>query len=287
MEDTAKMLRERHPTSLVLRLLHCSKANYYRHLKPKASARAIVKKRFDKLVSMTYHRYKGIYGAPKIQEILRSESQKVSLKRVQRAMKRQGLKAITIKKWRHVGINQYSDKAEYLNLLNQDFHADLLNQKWSTDITYIHTQKDGWCYLSSLMDLCSRKIIAWKFSKQMTTDLVIETINLAAHRTHSGLILQTDRGSQYTSTIYENRLQELGIKHSYSKKGYPYDNSVIETFHASLKKEEVYQNPKHYLSYESAKQALFAYIEGFYNRNRIHSAIQFKTPQEVELFLAS
>jgi len=152
-------------------------------------------------------------------------------------MKRQGLKSIVPKKWKHSGTTQTADKPEYINLLAQDFSTSELNQKWSTDITYIHTKRDGWYYLSSIMDFCSRKIIGWKFSKRMTNDLVLDTLKLVEHRAKQGLILQTDRGSQYTSNDYEKQLQTLHIAHSYSKKGYPYDNSVIETFHASLKKE--------------------------------------------------
>ncbi|MFK4935419.1 integrase core domain-containing protein, partial [Lactococcus garvieae] len=100
------------------------------------------------------------------------------------------------------------------------------------------------------------------------------------HRTNDGLILQTDRGSQYLSNAYEKRLNALGIRHSYSQKGYPYNNSAIESFHASLKKEEVYQTA--YPDLEAAKRALFSYIEGWYNQNRIHSSINFQTPNEFE-----
>ncbi len=112
-----------------------------------------------------------------------------------------------------------------------------------TDITYIHTNKNGWCYLSSIQDLHSKKIIAWKFGQRMTTDLVLETLDsaIAAFPKREGLILHPDLGSQYTSNVYENRIKEVGIRHYFSKKDLPHDNAGTQSFHITLKKEEVYQ----------------------------------------------
>lgn len=279
------MLMINHSNALVLKLLGQKKANFYRHQKASPSKRRLENERLSKVIKQEYDAVKGRYGAPKICQILKAAKEKVSLKRVQKLMKAQGLRCVTVKKWKPCTIEACPDRPEYVNLLEQNFSADKLNQKWSTDITYIHTAKDGWCYLSSIMDLCSHKIIAWKFSKRMTKELVKETLDLVRDRAQEGLILQTDRGSQYLSNAYEARLKELGIKHSYSKKGYPYDNSMIESFHASLKKEEVYLTS--YWDFITAQRRLFDYIEGFYNLNRIHSAIDYKTPQEFENFMAS
>lgn len=153
--------------------------------------------------------------------------------------------------------------------MNQDFTTTSLNQKWVTDITYIDTQKDGWCYLSSIMDLHSKKIIAWNLGKKMDRSLVIQTLKDAVETQGKadGLIIHSDLGSQYTSDDYEKCLESLKIKHSFSRKGCPYDNACIESFHSILKKEEVYQTK--YPDYNHAKKQLFIYIESFYNRNRI------------------
>ncbi|HEC0895871.1 TPA: IS3 family transposase, partial [Pseudomonas aeruginosa] len=169
------------------------------------------------------------------------------------------------------------------NLLNQDFTTTSINQKWVTDITYIHTLKDGWTYLSTIQDLHTKKVIGWKFGKQMTKELVIETLdNALLNQTPSeNLIIHSDLGSQYTSEAYEAKLNELNIRHSFSRKGCPYDNAGIESFHASLKKEEVYPS-KAYENFEAAYLALFQYIEGFYNRKRIHSSINYLTPNQME-----
>lgn len=196
-------------------------------------------------------------------------------------MKLIGIRSITVKKWRPSQKNEGPIEARK-NLLNRNFSTTDLNQKWVTDITYIHTVKDGWCYLSSIQDLHSKKIIAWSFGKKMTTGLVLNTLNQAVQTQHisENLILHSDLGSQYTSQKYQEQMDKLGIQHSFSNKGCPYDNAGIESFHATLKKEEVYQ--KQDQTFEQARLSLFQYIESFYNRYRIHSSIGYLTPQEME-----
>lgn len=225
---------------------------------------------------------KGIYGAPKIHKILVGRGETLSLKKVQILMRKLGLRSVTLKKYKPG--KQAKVKSEgRKNLLNQDFTTTSINQKWVTDITYIHTLKDGWTYLSTIRDLHTKKVIGWKFGKQMTKELVIETLdNALLNQTPSeNLIIHSDLGSQYTSEAYEAKLNELNIRHSFSRKGCPYDNAGIESFHASLKKEEVYPS-KAYEKFEAAHLALFQYIEGFYNRKRIHSSINYLTPNQME-----
>jgi transposase InsO family protein len=134
------------------------------------------------------------------------------------------------------------------------------------------------------MDLHSKMIIGYSFSQTMDTDLVLRTLNQAiSNQTINGqLILHTDQGTQYTSKSYQSRLTELGIRHSFSRKGCPYDNAGIESFHATLKKELVYQCPV-YSTFEVAKTSLFDYGFRFYNRQRIHSGIDYLTPFEMEM----
>ncbi|WP_367376133.1 IS3 family transposase [Lentilactobacillus kefiri] len=169
-------------------------------------------------------------------------------------------------------------------LLKQDFSTTGLNQKWTADMTYIQTKRNGWCYLSTIMDLHSRRIIGYSFSKKMDTDLVLKTLESAVkNRTITGdLIIHTDLGSQYTSDDYNQRLTELHIRHSYSRKGCPYDNAPMESFHASLKKECVYPVPV-FENYETAAAVLFEYVHAFYNRKRIHSSLGYQTPLQVEI----
>ena len=205
----------------------------------------------------------------------------VSLKRVQRLMKSGGLASIIQKKY-----TPYKQSKELVlerdNILEQDFSTTSINQKWVSDMTYIYVQKEGWCYLTSVMDLHSKKMIGYHFSKQMTTDIIVQALMNAyvSQRPKDKVILHTDLGTQYTSEDFKNLTSELNVVQSFSRKGCPYDNACIESFHATLKKEEVYQTT--YVTFEQARMALFQYIEGWYNRKRIHGSINYLTPEECE-----
>lgn len=220
------------------------------------------------------------YGAPKIHDDLKDEGINISLKRVQRLMKKAGIRSIVKKKFRPFPSTEKVLERE--NILNRDFSTSSINQKWVGDITYIHTVKDGWCYLASVMDLHSRKIIGYSFSRKMTTELVVNALENAyvTQNPEKGLILHTDLGTQYTSHEFTSYAQSLQITQSFSQKGCPYDNACIESFHAILKKEEV--NHVRYPDYKSAKLAMFKFIEAWYNRKRKHSCLNYKTPQAIE-----
>ena len=195
-------------------------------------------------------------------------------------MRQLGLRSITIKKYKPQPSSRPIISKE--NILNQDFTTINICEKWVADSTYIPTKQSAWCYLSPIMDLHTRKIVSYTFLKRMTVDCVLETLNKAKERYSipKGMVLYTDLGSRYTASETEEWLEENKIRHSYNRKGTPYDNAGIESFHASLKKEEVYTTS--YADFDEANQALFAYIEDFYNRNRIHSSINYLTPQEFE-----
>mgnify|MGYP003571365197 CR=1 FL=1 len=191
-----------------------------------------------------------------------------------------GLRSIVVKKWNHAGTSKTDNTKEYPNLLEQDFFADKPSQKWVGDITYIYTIETGWTYLAIVMDLFDLKVIGWSYGQNMTEDLVIDAFNKAI--INRGIekdgIFHSDRGSQYTSNNFEKLLETLGIKHSYSKKGYPYDNASMESFNAILKKEEV--NVNTYKTAEEARLAIFEFIEGWYNNQRIHSTLGYITPNQ-------
>ena len=171
---------------------------------------------------------------------------------------------------------------EHDNLLNRDFKTTGINEKWCTDITYIHTVNDGWTYLASVMDLASKKIIGYAYAKRMTAELAVKAVENACLKVKdkTGIILHSDLGTQYTSQIFEDELVRKNMVHSYSRKGNPYDNACIESFHSILKKEEV--NHNRYYDFKMAGKAIFEYIESWYNRKRIHGSINYMTPQEFE-----
>lgn len=169
--------------------------------------------------------------------------------------------------------------------MNEQFNPDRPNAVWCSDITYIWTI-DGFVYLTSIIDLFSRKIIAWTLSATMDVSCVIDTINKAKARckTDMPLILHSDRGSQYISKEYKR--VTAGMQCSYSKKAYPWDNACIESFHALIKRE--WLNRFRIRDYTHAYQLVFEYIEAFYNTKRIHSHCDYMSPDDFEkLFQAT
>lgn len=284
--DVAASQSTRFSKTKLCKVLGIGRSSYYFCTQKRPLGKlALENKRLKEEIIRIYHEQDGIYGAPKIrQELLKLELPfKVSEKRVQRIMKSLGLRSVVVKKFRPTKTDAVYNGGE--NLLKRDFSTTKRNEKWVSDVTYVHTIDSGWCYLSSIMDLSTAKIIGWCFSKTMDKSIVLSALDMAMKRQKpgKGLILHSDRGSQYTCHEYRNKLKTLGIRQSFSAKGCPYDNAPIESFHAVLKKELVYRTI--FKSYDEAKLALFQYIEGRYNRNRIHSAIGYRTPQEMEDYL--
>lgn len=218
-----------------------------------------------KSIVKKYKESNGIYGAPKIHKELVKDGVKASLKRVQRKMKELGFVARTVKKYKPHSNKNVKENLE--NVLNQDFTTTTINEKWVGDITYIHTLKDGWCYLASVLDLYSKKVIGHAFGRKMTTDLVVKALENAYYTQNpdknNKIIFHSDLGSQYTSLEMKSKCEEFNILQSFSKKGCPYDNACIESFHASFKKEEIYLNK--YITFDDARISIFRYIEGWYN----------------------
>ena len=253
---------------------------YYYHCNHQTNSYKIANQKLDVKIKQIYEESKGRYVSPKITKVLENKGINVSQKRVARRMKFLGLRSITIKKLNHAGSSKSDDTKEYKNLLEQDFFADKPSQKWVGDITYIYTKETGWTYLAIVMDLFDLKVVGWSYGMNMTDDLVIDAFNKAmiTRKINKDCIFHSDRGSQYTSNDFEQLLEELKIKHSYSKKGYPYDNASMESFNAILKKEEV--NVNNYETFNEAKLAIFEFIESWYNSQRIHSSLDYITPNE-------
>ena len=196
------------------------------------------------------------------------------------------IKSYIIKKYKPSSRKRKVNTEGKENLLNQEFKTNTLRSKMVSDITYIYVKNYGWTYLATVEDLCSRSIIGYNYGKTIDAELVMHAIKNAEvkGKFKKNAIFYSDLGSQYTSSKVEKYLKELGLKHSYSKKGYPYDNACMESFNAILKKEEV--NLKEYETFEEAKLAIFTFIESWYNRKRIHSSIGYKTPYDIEKILA-
>ncbi|CAM3192522.1 transposase InsO family protein [Leuconostoc rapi] len=177
------------------------------------SQRRIETQSITQAIDQLYHDANGIYGAPKIQFLLKQDYDlTVGIKRVQRIMAAHGWRSITVKKYRPA--SNHEVVFDRSNLLNQDFKTTSMNQKWLADMTYVYTIKEGWTYLASVMDLWSRRIIGYAYATKMDANLVIKALNNATlNRQIKGepIIVHTDLGSQYTSFAFENKLHELGL----------------------------------------------------------------------------
>lgn len=173
------------------------------------------------------------------------------------------------------------DKLCAENKLARQFKVSAPNTHWVSDISYVATQ-EGWLYLAVVIDLYSRAVVGWAMQPRMTQALVCQALNMACSRRayKHGLVLHSDRGSQYASIEYQTLLQTLGIQCSMSRKGNCWDNAVAESFFHSLKTECIYQDT--YQSRQYAKNSLFDYIEVFYNRQRLHSYLNYQSPWQFE-----
>ncbi|WP_091000214.1 IS3 family transposase, partial [Bacillus sp. 491mf] len=272
--------KETHSVHMMCQTLGIARNSYYQSQHKTESKRSRENEELTQKIIQIHQDSGKRYGAPKIHQILLEQGLQVSIKRVQRLMKKEYIRSVILKKYKPN--SSKSNVEERINLLEQDFSTTTINEKWVADITYIHTQKDGWCYLASVMDLYSEKIVGYSFSRNMTTNIVVKALENAYYtqKPPEGPILHTDLGTQYTSRKFQTILANYKINLSFSKKGCPYDNACMESFHATLKKEEVYRTK--YVTFEQANLALFQYIEGWYNRKRIHSSIGYKTPQAIE-----
>jgi putative transposase len=220
------------------------------------------------------------YGSPRIRKELEKEGIKVGKNRVARLMKAHGIKAINVKPYRPQN-KIVTDETASPNLLEQNFRVEKPNQAWVTDITYIRTRQ-GWVYLCVFLDLFSRKIVGWTVGKNMKTELVLRTLRMAVgiRKPCKGLIIHSDRGSQYGSEAYRMMLSQNGFVQSMSRKGNCWDNACIESFFHSMKYEYLLQFSLEGL--EDTQWLCFKYIDAFYNTGRLHSYLGYVSPDDFE-----
>ena len=263
----------------VLRKLGVSRSGYNNWKNRLPSKRELRKNALKEKILDIYNESHQNYGAPKITECLKKDGEVIAEKTVGNYMKEMGIKAQYIKPYTVTTINSdFSD--ELKNILNEQFNPALPDAVWCSDITYIWTF-DGFVYLTSIMDLYSRKIIAWVLSDTLEAKWVIEAVKRAkkTRNVDKPLIMHTDRGSQYVSVDYIQATTNM--QRSYSKKAYPWDNACIESFHALIKRE--WLNRFKIFDYNHAYKLVFQYIETFYNTVRIHSHCGYLSPNEYEM----
>ncbi len=276
--------RDSFPVAMMCDVLKVSTSGYYSSLVRKPSERAQRHERIKQGVAEVHAQSHGIYGSPKIAEVMqtRDEMESACRNTVAAAMRELGIQSRVTKKFRPTTTKADPTKQPADNVLDRDFTADAPNRKWVTDITYLRTTA-GWVYLAVVIDLFSRKAIGWSIGHSLATTLVSDALRSAIEKRRPDgkrLLHHSDRGCQYTSDTYQQTLRTLGITCSMSRTGCCYDNAAMERFFWSLKHE--WTEHESFADLEEARLSVFKYIETFYNPIRIHQTLGYLSPDQYE-----
>jgi transposase InsO family protein len=264
------------------RCFNVSRSGFYAWLNRKPSTRQQRRLSFDQNVKALFLKHKQRYGAERLQRKMpKADGSFYDLKTIAASLSRQGLVTKAARKFKAT-TNSNHHLPVFDNLLNQDFSAAAPNQKWAGDITYLWTD-EGWLYLAVIMDLFSRQVVGWAMAERMTADLVCDALKMAIFRRKrpKGVIVHSDRGSQYCSNAYRQLLERYQLLGSMSAKGNCYDNACAESFFHSLKVEAIHGEK--FDTREAMRQTVFEYIETDYNPVRLHSTNGFLSPVEFEV----
>jgi putative transposase len=261
-------------------VLGVRRSGYYAWLRCVPGPRAQSNRTLVEQIRSAYVASRQTYGSPRIQAALRRNGTRCGRHRVARLMRAEGITPQKRHKSYPVTTQRQPGVVPAPNRLNQDFSALAPNQKWVSDFTYIDTAQ-GWLYLATVLDLFSRRVVGWAMSEQMNTDLVEAALRMALVGRHPapGLLHHSDQGRQYTSAAYQNCLMAAHTQLSMSRVGNCYDNAVMESFFGTLKTECV---TGRFATHALARTTIFEYIEVWYNRQRLHSALDYLSPVEFE-----
>ena len=271
--------RRRFPVRLSCHALRVRPSGYYSWKKRLPSRRARENARILEVIRSIYRENKERYGSPRITRKMRKMGIRISRQRIARLMRKNGIQAKTKRKFK-VTTNSGHRFPISPNLLKQNFFSDAPNKIWVSDITYLYT-REGWLYLTVIIDLFNREVVGWSMSNRLTaktTTIAALKQAIGRQRPLPGLIFHSDQGVQFAAVDFRQILLKNGMIQSMSSKGNCYDNAVAESFFHTLKTELV-----HHERYETrfqARRSVFEYIEMFYNRDRLHSALNYQSPLE-------
>jgi putative transposase len=268
------------PVTLMCQTLAVSLSGYYAWVARPESRRTAEDRQLLVQIRVIHAESRSTYGSPRVHATLQAQGQRIGEHRVARLMRASASRAKTVKQWRATtdSAHQYPVVP---NTLNRQFAVAHPNQVWAGDITYIAT-REGWLYLAVVLDLYSRRVIAWGMGSRLTQELATAALTMAVEhrRPANGVLHHTDRGAQYAATLYRELLASHGLTASMSRRGNCWDNAVVESFFHTLKTELVYH--RRYITREEARQDIFEWIEVFYNRTRRHSTLGYRSPAEFE-----
>jgi putative transposase len=277
-------MKDDHPILSLCLHLEVSPSGYYAWQRRREcpSPRTLQDRALVREIDQIHTRSRQTYGSPRVVEELRQKGQRHGRNRIARLMKQEGLCGRQKRRYRVQTTDSNHDQPIAPNRLAEAPKATAPNQIWVADITYIET-KENWLYLAAIMDLYSRKIVGWAMSERIDTVLVLKALAMALlHRSPpANLLFHSDRGVQYASGDYRHALNQAGLIASMSRSGNCYDNAAMESFWSTLKLELVYRHD--FQTRAQARTQIFDYIESFYNRQRTHSALGYRSPVDFEL----
>jgi putative transposase len=277
--------RDLWPATLQCRVLELTRAGYYAwSSRTRSGKTSLRKKRHEQLteqIRLSFVRSRCTYGAPRIAAQLRGQGIAVCINTVAKILHECGLRARRRKRFIPRTTDSSHDYPAAPNLLDRSFTAARPNAAWVADISYIPTGQ-GWLFLATLMDLFSRKIVGWQMADHLRSELACDALRMAIQRRSpaTGLICHSDRGVQYACRAYRQLLDRHGMICSMSRRGDCYDNAPAESFFATLKGERLAR--EEYATHDQARGAIFEFIEAFYNRDRLHSSLGYKSPEAFE-----
>ena len=269
------------PVTIQCRVLGLAPSGFYAWQRRPNARRHELDDNFATMIRRVFDQHQGNYGAPRITEELSALGQRINGKRVERLMREMGLQAKQKRKFKPQTTVVDAQAMVSPDLLGQDFTASAPNQRWVGDITYLETAT-GFEYLATVIDLYSRRVVGWALSPTLETTIVIEAMDMALRQRKppAGLVFHSDRGCQYTSHTFRDRLRLSQVQQSMSRSGCCYDNAVAESFFHSLKVEWLHGHELR--TRDVIRSEVFRYIEGYYNRSRRHSSIGYQSPADFE-----
>jgi putative transposase len=281
-----ELAHEKQDVTRVCRILEVSRSGYYEWLTRPVSVRKTEDERLWQKIKEHWETSRKTYGRIRVTNKLKEEGEKVGKNRVAKIMKAHNIQGVGKKKFKPVTTTSDHDlpiAERVFQTENAPSQVTRPNQFWGGDLTYIPTE-EGWLYLSVFLDLFTRKIVGFSMRETMHAEIVTSAIDMALRRqglmNAKDLIAHTDRGSQYASDEYRRKLEAHNVKASMSRKGNCYDNAFVESFFRTLKVELVYT--RKFKTREEAKAAIFEFIEVWYNRQRLHSSLDYMSPEQYE-----